>query len=522
MKIIVDPPTPWAEKTRRPPRELAGIRCRTLAGRLIVDGHPFLVAAAVVISRFNAVPSAPSAIWRPLLVTLAATAILLLTARVLTRDRFLAALVTSVLLLFSFRETLPAVALLAALIWAGLMRLIGNRIARPTSSSRVQGIARVTAIMSAATVLVTTATVAVQFASGPHVLAPSFPVSGTGGPNVYILMLDGYPRTDTLATTFEFDNGAFLSELESRGFDVAEAARSNYGKTWVTLGTMFNGTYVDDLLAGQNPPPGGSGQIRWLGEIIGRSAMLDPFRTRGYRIATIPSSFTSAALTTADDTYDSGAISELEANILNRSPWSLVLRDPVATMLARAHADAVRATFRLTAEIAESRTTEPMLVFAHVLSPHTPFVVHEQESTPTLPACFPSSCSVWSATMDELGYEFDQYRDGFLDEVVAVNALVLDTADRVIAADSNAVVIVMSDHGSRYTLDDDAEHFRSFFAARVPGSGTLFPDDESPVNVLRRLGAQLFDIDTEALPFEAWLSEWCCPLTISPYDPFGD
>ena len=120
---------------------------------------------------------------------------------------------------------------------------------------------------------------------------------------------------------------------------------------------MFNGTYMDELLAGQSPPPTGSGQVRWLGEVIGRSAMLDPFRMRGYRIATIPSSFTSAALTTADVAYDGGAISELEANILNRSPWSIMFRDPVADFLARAHADAIKATFRLTAEIAESESS---------------------------------------------------------------------------------------------------------------------------------------------------------------------
>ena len=87
--------------------------------------------------------------------------------------------------------------------------------------------------------------------------------------------------------------------------------------------------------------------------------------------------------------------------------------------------------------------------------------------------------------MDEVGYSFDEYREGFLDELAAVNALVLDTADRVIAADPSAVVIVMSDHGSRYTYADDAEHFRSFLAARVPATGSVFPDDESPVNVLR-------------------------------------
>ena len=264
------------------------------------------------------------------MLTLAATALLLLATRILTRNRFFAAVLTSALVLFSFRELLPAVTLLAALIWAGLMRLIGSRISGRARPSRLEAIARVTAVISAATVLVTLGTVAVQFWSGPKVHAPSPSVSGSGGPNVYILMLDGYPRADTLATTFGFDNGPFLAELESRDFDVAAESRSNYRKTWVTLATMFNGTYMDELLAGQNPPPTGNGQIRWLGEVMARSAMLDPFRMRGYRIATIPSSFTSAALTRADVTYDSGAVSELEANILNRSPWSIVFRDPVA------------------------------------------------------------------------------------------------------------------------------------------------------------------------------------------------
>ena len=115
------------------------------------------------------------------------------------------------------------------------MRLIGNRISGCARPSRLHAIARVTAVVSATTVLVTVGTAAVQFWSGPHVLAPSFTASGSGGPNVYILMLDGYPRADTLATTFGFDNGPFLAELESRDFDVAEGSRSNYRKTWVTL-----------------------------------------------------------------------------------------------------------------------------------------------------------------------------------------------------------------------------------------------------------------------------------------------
>ena len=154
----LSPPSALGEEAV--PSELPGNRYRKLAGRVVVEFHPLLVAAAVVISRFNAVPSAPSAIWRPLLLTLAATAVLLLAARVLTRNRYFAAVLTSALVLFSFRELLPAVILVAALIWAGLMRLIGSRISGRARPSRLEAIARVTAVISAATVLVTAGTVA--------------------------------------------------------------------------------------------------------------------------------------------------------------------------------------------------------------------------------------------------------------------------------------------------------------------------------------------------------------------------
>ena len=54
-------------------------------------------------------------------------------------------------------------------------------------------------------------------------------------PNIYILLLDGYPRADTLAERYDFDNRPFLEELRDRGFDVAERSRTNYMFTQLVL-----------------------------------------------------------------------------------------------------------------------------------------------------------------------------------------------------------------------------------------------------------------------------------------------
>src|SRR3954452_9977044 len=49
------------------------------------------------------------------------------------------------------------------------------------------------------------------------------------------------------------------------------------------------------------------------------------------------------------------------------------------------------------------------------------------------------------------------------------------------------VIVIFSDHGTRFWPEDKAEMYRSLFLASTPGHPRLFPDDATPVNVLTRL-----------------------------------
>ena len=53
-----------------------------------------------------------------------------------------------------------------------------------------------------------------------------------------------------------------------------------------------------------------------------------------------------------------------------------------------------------------------------------------------------------------------------LDEL---NRLVLEALDRIQEVDPDAVVVLFSDHGIRYSLEDLDEHYRILLAARTPG-----------------------------------------------------
>ena len=83
------------------------------------------------------------------------------------------------------------------------------------------------------------------------------------------------------------------------------------------------------------------------------------------------------------------------------------------------------------------------------------------------------------------------------------------------AADPDAVVVLWSDHGLRYSLSNTDEHFKSFLAARTPGADGLLRD-QSPVNLLREIFANYLGADSPALPYRAWLSDWDITLDLSP------
>jgi hypothetical protein len=480
-----------------------------LGERLLAVIQPVLFAWATVFAMATDVVSTPAALVRPLLVSaliaLAIFGLLLIVAR----SWMLAALFASGLVLFSVRQPAVGLALIALAVWWLLVVFLRRRGGRPQPRPDVLRFAvRASGFFSIALMAVTGWTLYSDVSAGNAAWdAPSYTATGSGGPNVYVLLADGYPRSDTLAETFDIDNGEFLADLESLGFVVSDGARANYNKTWLTLASMLNGTYIDRVLT-DDVPADGSIQIRWLAEVIHGAAMFDPFRDRGYVIRSVPSPFTSTSLTSVDDLIDIGGMTELEVRLISASPWAQVFRDPTLAFLRTEQSDVVRAALDTTAALAEESGTDPQLVITHVHSPHTPFVLHPEGTEPfPAPACQPTFCPFWNATIQELDIEFDEFRDGLEVQITELNRLILASVERIIDADPDALVILMSDHGIRYSLDDLDEHYRILLAARTPDGSALFLDDESPVNVLRGVLGHLGE-PMDPLDYELWESDW--------------
>ncbi len=66
-------------------------------------------------------------------------------------------------------------------------------------------------------------------------------------PDVYFFLLDSYGRSDLLYTAYGFDNSAFESQLQERGFYIASCSQSNYVRTEISLGSSLNMAYLQGL-----------------------------------------------------------------------------------------------------------------------------------------------------------------------------------------------------------------------------------------------------------------------------------
>lgn len=464
------------------------------------------VAAYVLVS-FSATPNPMMALWRPLLVGIGAAVALQLLLTLVLRDRDWAALAASAIVLVLAAAWVPLAVTAVAATWLLAIQWRRRRQGQPVLGFSAEMLSRNLAIFAlafAAVAAIPVVSWAVTSSQAAHHAAGGDHVGD--GPDVVVLLVDGYPRSDSLMEQFGVDNSAFEAELASRGFRVAAHSRSNYTATWATMASMFHGRYLEEIPVLNPAPADPAEQYRRVMLAIAESPVLEGLRRDGYEIVTVPSPFESAALTGADRILAPPQLTSFELSLLQHSLLGRVAFSLAPEIVFDQHRARLESTLRLLADEVARPSSVPRFVFAHLLAPHAP-VVYRADGSPAEPvACFPN-CSI---------YGFASAADwaGFPGQVEHVNRAVLEVLDEIITSDEDAIVIVMSDHGSHRTETDPANAFRSFFAARVPRNQVLYEDDVTPLTVIARLTSAG---STPGHPYRAWTSAPLEPLTLTPY-----
>ena len=293
---------------------------------------------------------------------------------------------------------------------------------------------------------------------GP-MLGDYFPPASTStsadGPPVYLMLMDGYPRDDSLAE-LGIDNSTFIGQLEARGFDHYPEATSAHEWTIRTLQAMVAGS--PDGIPDESGTTSEKQRIRSDLQLPGAYLTVDP-----------PVSHVTMR---GGMHVSAGGPNDFEIGLVGASMIGAVAPEWAATIVG----SGLRTHFERSLELVA--TSRSRRVFAHVMAPHPPFIYADG-----LADCWPQ-CALFEANADALGMSTREWGEQMAGHLPAVNERILTTVDELLAADPDTVIVLFSDHGGRYGAEDDESH-RSFLVARTPGHPDLFADDPHPDAVLR-------------------------------------
>lgn len=323
-------------------------------------------------------------------------------------------------------------------------------------------------------------------------------------PDIYMVLLDGHTRTDVLESTFGGGNAPFIAALESHGFAVAARSRSNYTNTSETLASMFNAAHLNELDSMQRILAGA--EARSAGAVtrgtINDSRMLATLHDRGYEIETIVSGWEQVPMREADVYIDTGQINEFEIGVLRRSLVGHVLEAVAPDAVSQQQRDRINGVFQALTEAPSRPGERPRFVFAHVPSPHPPWVYHADGS----PRTVVELDGIYGETPATMGLSDAELTKGYAGQIADVDRRMLaalEGLDAAIAARGRpAITIIFSDHGTWIGADrgDIRLRFKNLLAVRSTDGPIPIRQNETLVNLLPAVFAAVFDQPYEPKP----------------------
>ena len=224
------------------------------------------------------------------------------------------------------------------------------------------------------------------------------------GPNIHLLLLDGYPRQDVL-DGLGFDNDPFLSAMADRGFEVYPESRSNYDRTPFSLLTLLTLRHLDDIdeLDGADAIGGTVDQERIAGRALLGVPLFDLVEEAGYRTRVVEGPVVHAPLGGADEVTSAGSATNFELDTLQRTPLAAPL-EALGIGMDQAR-DQVTGALALFSNPPES----PSFTFTHVMAPHAPFSFEADGSEAPAPPCYPETCAIFDGQDEGLGWSEDEH-----------------------------------------------------------------------------------------------------------------
>ncbi|KAA3644874.1 MAG: hypothetical protein DWQ07_15850 [Chloroflexi bacterium] len=540
--------------------------------------HPIIAALYPIIAllAFNIDETPISSAWRAVLSSLVLMSLVWFVNSLLLKDRSKAAILTSAMLIVLFayghlngftvtsfrlfgldvlshRYLLP----ISLLLMVGTYWMLAKRLGDTSSANSTLNLIGLLLIAFPLYQIITFQITLYQSQQATPAISLNEDVMQESAlPDIYLIILDMYPRQDYLLDVMEYDNSAFIQQLRNQDFYVADCTLSNYSITRFSLTALLNMNYIDTLM----PNISADARERSLVDpLLKNSFVRQTLEELGYQVVAFHTDFPATSLQDADFYFEnandlaqitdeqaaieSGSLEGIEVSLsdnpigssflrlnLNKFEWLLVqttafrvipdlffrLADPEKPN--RSYLIHLRQyelnTFMLDKldDIPEE-IDSPKFVFFHIISPHTPVVFTENgDFSPFIENPAPDADSY--AFTDEFTYV--RAYNGFTGQITYINKRMGDFVQNLLSGDAGKpIIIIQGDHGPPVFSRPEIQENEVLAAYYLPDGGTegLYPNI-SPVNLFRHIFNHYFGTNYEFLDDLAFTSDF----ENSPYD----
>jgi hypothetical protein len=321
-----------------------------------------------------------------------------------------------------------------------------------------------------------------EFGSSEMIRQEELSLNLSSQPDIYLIVLDGFPGIATMNTDFGGGFGSELAErLEDAGFVVPERVQSSYPATDYSIPSMLEMGYP------VRGAPDNKSTLQDLYDVIsGDNRLTRLLDQNGYETYMLESGWSgSSCRSWYQHCVDSSWFDDPMSHLLRSSVFDRLFAPGTAYQYAIGSSRTMEWLQQNLADL--SQDDSPSFVFAHVLAPHAPFYLN-------------SICDIVPSG-ERGGFFFrargvdDQKRDAFLrEQIICLEGFMLRLRQMV---GDEAVLVFTSDHGtdrrdqtardpSGWSSQETEERMLAFVAASLH-PGCSLGDEVFLPNLMRRV-----------------------------------
>jgi hypothetical protein len=293
------------------------------------------------------------------------------------------------------------------------------------------------------------------------------------------------------------DNQPFLDYLERKGFYIANESHTNYTQTIFSIPSSLNFRYID-------PPVNVENDQHYFSELMRTNEIMATLKQCGYQTVALESGYFFTDHPDVDVYLASGiGLNEFESLLWAGSPLDVMAQEldlEPSEYSYEAHRQRVLYSFEKLGKL--HKVDGPKFVFAHIISPHPPFVF-DQTGQPIEPAK-----SYFIGDGDDFQGTREEYMTGYPAQAQFVNQKMEQVIDAILEnSASPPVIVIQGDHGPGSRLDWHSpettclwERTSVLNAYYLPGGGDRWLYSSiSPVNSFRVILNAYFDANLPLL-----------------------